>query len=355
MKASSLYRVQNLRSWLDRQDLVNLTALTLLVLALLLLGIGLFSMPKLDRFEVINNNYPGWLGLFADAFLLFVINWIIKRQEKARLLSQLSSESNAFALDAIRQIRENGWLTNGMLAFRSFVGADLRRANLSGARLYGGDFSFAVLTEARFHESDLEKANLTSANLQGAELRWANLRGANLRWANLRDAVLDGADLSYADLRFADLDGVHLAAARLEGTLFSDPLLPDDVQRVQSLFRQLKQDMHCFAASFYARLFELAPQVRFLFSDNFALQQAKFSQTLRLVVGGLEDKERIIPILQALGRKHRHYNVKAAHFELVNEALVWSFRQNLGAAFDEATERSWKKAYQLIATCMLEA
>jgi hypothetical protein len=59
--------------------------------------------------------------------------------------------------------------------------ADLRCANLSGAKL--------------------SRADLREANLRLADLRWADLRGANLRLADLR-----GANLTRADLRWADLD-----------------------------------------------------------------------------------------------------------------------------------------------------
>ena len=66
-------------------------------------------------------------------------------------------------------------------------GADLRRADLSGA--------------------DLSNANLSGADLSGADLSNANLSGADLSGANLRDANLSGADLSNADLRSANLSG----------------------------------------------------------------------------------------------------------------------------------------------------
>jgi len=87
---------------------------------------------------------------------------------------------------------ENNSIKNTLLeAIKS--GADLRRANLSGADLGG---------------ADLIRANLRRANLSGADLSGADLGGAYLRRANL-----SGADLSGADLRRADLSGADLRRA----------------------------------------------------------------------------------------------------------------------------------------------
>ena len=49
--------------------------------------------------------------------------------------------------------------------------------------------------------ANLTRADLTGANLTGANLSWANLSGANLTRANLSWANLSGANLTRADLR----------------------------------------------------------------------------------------------------------------------------------------------------------
>ena len=79
-------------------------------------------------------------------------------------------------------------------------GADLSRANLSGAYLYGANLSGA----------NLYGANLSGANLYGADLSRANLSGAYLYGANLSGAYLSGANLSGANLYGAYLSGANL-------------------------------------------------------------------------------------------------------------------------------------------------
>jgi hypothetical protein len=55
------------------------------------------------------------------------------------------------------------------------MGADLRGADLSYAKLAGASLREANLAGATLNLTDLRGANLTGANLEGAELRTANL------------------------------------------------------------------------------------------------------------------------------------------------------------------------------------
>ena len=73
------------------------------------------------------------------------------------------------------------------------AGADLRRADLRRADLFG-----ANLRDANLFGANLRDANLSGADLSGADLRRANLSGADLRRANLRGADLRGADLDFS-------------------------------------------------------------------------------------------------------------------------------------------------------------
>lgn len=86
------------------------------------------------------------------------------------------------------------------------VGADMRRASLSEARLAnanlsGADLEEADLTDANLYRARLPNADLQQADLMGADLTDADLAGANLRGANLMAADFEGAILTQADVR----------------------------------------------------------------------------------------------------------------------------------------------------------
>ncbi|MFA6139317.1 MAG: pentapeptide repeat-containing protein [Hyphomicrobium sp.] len=114
----------------------------------------------------------------------------------------------------------------------SFAGANMRRTRLFGrfnrTSFAGADLSGAKLapfTKTGFIEhlwrTEMVGADLSKANLSGADFSYTLLAFANLRGANLAGAILRQADLSRADLTGADLTGVDLGDADLDGAILT--------------------------------------------------------------------------------------------------------------------------------------
>jgi uncharacterized protein YjbI with pentapeptide repeats len=95
--------------------------------------------------------------------------------------------------------------------------ADLRGANLSGAKLAYAFLGWADLRRAKLSKADLYSAHLLDAKLCGARLDGAELSSAFLTRADLREADLSGANLSWADLLQTDLRHANLSGAVLNG------------------------------------------------------------------------------------------------------------------------------------------
>jgi uncharacterized protein YjbI with pentapeptide repeats len=95
--------------------------------------------------------------------------------------------------------------------------ADLRRIDLSGARLRNANFRFAKLEGVSFTGSELQSAFLHRALLQGASLNGAQLQGSSLDFAQLQGASLVNAQLQGVSLDFAQLQGASLDVAQLQG------------------------------------------------------------------------------------------------------------------------------------------
>ena len=69
----------------------------------------------------------------------------------------------------------------------------------------------------------------------------------------------------------------------------SEPLPPlnsDDVKRVQKIFVLLLGDMDGFARTLYSRLFELAPEVETMFSEDMDPEVVGFLQGTQVAVNG---------------------------------------------------------------------
>lgn len=123
--------------------------------------------------------------------------------------------------------------------------ADLRRIDLSGARLKNANFQSSKLEGISFTDAQLQGAFLDGAKLQGASLDRAQLQGASLLFAGLegaslgdtelqgaslngaqlQDASLYGAKLQGASLRIAQLQGASLDRAKLQGASLADAQL----------------------------------------------------------------------------------------------------------------------------------
>lgn len=104
------------------------------------------------------------------------------------LLDKLWSGDNELALQALRELGVQGWLSNGSLR-----GIAICRATLQGAELKNADLSNVDL-----HQAHLEFSDLSMTNLQGAKLIRANLSNANFKQADLSGADLYKANLSEA-------------------------------------------------------------------------------------------------------------------------------------------------------------
>jgi hemoglobin-like flavoprotein len=60
-------------------------------------------------------------------------------------------------------------------------------------------------------------------------------------------------------------------------------------------------------------------------------------------------------VLREMGRRHAGYGVEPEHYTTVGEALLWALEQALGDDFTSETKEAWAKAYDLIASTMIEA
>lgn len=124
------------------------------------------------------------------------------------------------------------------------------------------------------------------------------------------------------------------------------------IRLVQQTFAQLEPRSFAIAELFYSRLFELAPEVRPLFFQNSGSQGEKLMHMLGLAVRSLDSIGALVPVLKALGARHRGYGVLDSHYGTVGEALLWTLEQMLGDSFDDDARAAWAATYALLAETM---
>ena len=132
-------------------------------------------------------------------------------------------------------------------------------------------------------------------------------------------------------------------------------MTPNQIQLVQSSFAKVAPIAEQAAALFYARLFELAPEVRPMFKGDMVEQGRKLIAMLSTVVNGLNRVENIVPVAQQLAVRHVGYGVKPAHYAVVGTALIDTLAKGLGDAFTPDTRLAWETAYGTLSAVMIAA
>ncbi|WP_428927169.1 globin family protein [Marinibacterium sp. SX1] len=129
-----------------------------------------------------------------------------------------------------------------------------------------------------------------------------------------------------------------------------------DITLIQESFAKVVPIRDTAAGIFYADLFETAPQVRPYFARTDMTQQgAKLMSTLGVVVNGLRDLDKVVPVARDLALRHVDYGVQAEDYDHVGASLIRTLEQGLGQDFTPETRAAWIGAYGMLADVMKDA
>ena len=129
-------------------------------------------------------------------------------------------------------------------------------------------------------------------------------------------------------------------------------LTNQEIQAVQSSWEKCVPIADKAAELFYGKLFELDPDLKPLFKGDMQEQGKKLMTMITVAVNGLNDLEKIVSAVKALGVRHVGYGVKDSHYDTVGSALIWTLGKGLGEEFTDALKAAWIKVYTLLATTM---
>jgi len=134
-----------------------------------------------------------------------------------------------------------------------------------------------------------------------------------------------------------------------------NPLTTKQIQLVQESFALVAPIADTAAGLFYQRLFVLDQRLKTLFRGDMIEQGKKLMAMIGAAVRGLDDVEKLIPVVQALGSRHAGYGVAPKDYDTVGAALLWTLEQGLGAAFTPPVKEAWTAVYGVLAATMLGA
>lgn len=125
---------------------------------------------------------------------------------------------------------------------------------------------------------------------------------------------------------------------------------------IQDSFAKVVPIKDTAAEIFYADLFETAPEVKPYFANaDMSEQGSKLMATLGVVVNGLRDLDKVVPVAQQLAVKHVDYGVKAKDYDSVGASLLRTLEKGLGDAFTPDVKDAWTVAYGTLSTVMKDA
>ena len=133
-----------------------------------------------------------------------------------------------------------------------------------------------------------------------------------------------------------------------------------DVALLRESFERAKREnggTTALGLSFYKRLFEKYPSVKPLFHTPPEEQHKKLMASLGAIVGGVEQPERLMPYLHAMGIRHLKYKTENAHYAAVGENLLAVLAEHLSkeGVWTEEMKETWGTAIEVVAKTMTEA
>ena len=115
-----------------------------------------------------------------------------------------------------------------------------------------------------------------------------------------------------------------------------------------------KIDMETVGGLFYNKLFEIAPEVKPMFSRSAMPEQSKkLLGMLSYVISKLDRLDEMLDEVKKLAQRHNAYGVKAAHYTAVGTALLWTLEQGLDTYWNNELEVAWTEVYTVLSGAMI--
>jgi len=129
----------------------------------------------------------------------------------------------------------------------------------------------------------------------------------------------------------------------------------EDIKLVQESWEKVKPISATAAELFYARLFELDPEAKALFTGDMGEQGAKLMNMITVAVDNLNDLGTIVDALKASGRRHVDWGVKDSQYDTVGAAFLDTLEKGLGDDFTPEVKQAWTNVYGVLSSTMIEA
>jgi hemoglobin-like flavoprotein len=125
-------------------------------------------------------------------------------------------------------------------------------------------------------------------------------------------------------------------------------LTPQQRALVKHTFTHIAPNHDNVARLFYDKLFEIAPDLRPMFTHSMDMQRAKVMQMLAALVAAMDDPSHFSRMARELGKRHVDYGVTKDQYALVGQALMWALEEACPDVMTPAALDAWHAGYRLM-------
>jgi NAD(P)H-flavin reductase/hemoglobin-like flavoprotein len=135
---------------------------------------------------------------------------------------------------------------------------------------------------------------------------------------------------------------------------YDDRPLEDDFPLLDESLRLIHDRSDHAVNYFYAALFLERPDLRALFPAAMDTQRDRLFKALTGIVRNLNEQDRVIPMLEQLGRDHRKYGVRPDHYAALGRALIAAMEKYCDDVWVPELQTAWERAYTFMARTMID-
>jgi nitric oxide dioxygenase len=130
----------------------------------------------------------------------------------------------------------------------------------------------------------------------------------------------------------------------------------EQIQLVKSSWGPFRRiDPKLVGDVFYSKLFMEHPGLRRLFPKDMDEQYQKLLAMVNLIVGRLNQLDKLTDDISSMARRHVSYGVKAEHYAAVGNALLWTLEQGMGKDWIPEVQQAWMSCYTILSDTMINA
>jgi nitric oxide dioxygenase len=133
-------------------------------------------------------------------------------------------------------------------------------------------------------------------------------------------------------------------------------MTPRQIELVKSTWQLAAPNADVVGPLFYETLFELAPEVKPMFSRTTVPEQSKkLLSMLSYVISKLDSLEDILEEITKLAQRHVKYGVQDMHYSYVGAALLMTLEKGLGNAWNDEVKDAWATCFGMLSSAMMSA